>query len=325
MHSAKISKNKKVIYAIIIACLFNTSFLVVLFFFELHYSTTMLEPTFLEHNLLLELLAEETPIKQDDNAQDQAGLMMRGAEDGTLAPSPFSDYVQTVNSFPSVQPTVSKQINNTQDNLQSKNEILQQEPLENKEDAIANASTPSQKEITQSKDSAATFIQTETVDVDYQSNKKAIQPAKKPSVKKQSTQSKRSLAQMTKNAIQNTCSKGNGAIFSAGDKHRLPSELQLAEEQYWIKLEQAFHNASVTYTNVFPVNATGQRKPLASVIISYFSDGIIKKIIIQQSSGNKTIDQAILSIFNQIQLLVPALPKRLLEIYGQQKICSIYY
>lgn len=327
MHSAEITKNKKTIYAIIIACLLNTAFLMVLFFFELHHPTTMLESTFLEPNLLLELLAESEPSQKENTAQDEAGLMIRGAVHGTLPPSFFSDYNQQIEPSQSIEQITFNNTNTIEANLHDEEKAFSGEIAAKQEEVTEQQQTRFTQEIVNtSSDAKATLIQEDRPAVDMHTIQKPAQLPEQPFINKQQRRKpKKSLAQMTQAVLCNPCSQGNAAIFSPGDKHKLPSELQLAEEQYWIKLERAFHNASISYQHLFPSNVTYQKKPLASVVIIYLPNGLIKNVSIDRSSGDTLLDQAIVTIFKDVQTMAPPLPAQLRAQYSYQRHCTIYH
>lgn len=328
MYSIEITKNKKIVYAIILAFLFNTSFLVILFFFELHHQTAILEPTFVENNLLLELLAETEPAQKENAAQEEAGLMMRGAENGTLPPSPCSDYNQQIETSQSIKQAVFNNTNTNGANLHDEETAFSPEIAAKQEEVTEHQQTGFTQETvnTFSEDAKATLIQQDRNAVDMHTIQKPTQLPEQPLINKQQRRKpKKSLAQMTQAALRTACSQGNAAIFSAGNKNKLPSELQLAEEQYWIKLERAFHNASISYQHLFPSNVSHQKKPIVSVIITYLPNGSINKVSIDRSSGDTLLDQAIITIFKEVQSMAPLLPAQLRQLYSNQRHCTIYH
>lgn len=326
MNSTNTKNKKRSLYAIILACLLNTMLLLMVFFLELHQPLPFNYQKAILDTLLVKLIEEQEPSKKISSPENEAGLMIRGATDGTLPPSIISDYIQSKSHLEHAQPPSSSDFEPSEADLN---------PTSKPAEPMDNNNLPTQEE--------QGMPNPQQADLDCQSiscsNKERLDdspslfqrknsftpsPMEIKTDKKRSLSPTKSLAQMTQAAFNSACSQGNAAIFSAGDKHKLPSELQLAEEQYWIKVEQAFRNHSASYSHTLP-HPGNYKQPLASVIIKYLPNGIINETVLHSSSGSTTIDQIILSIFNDIRLLIPALPNRLLEIYGSQRSCIIYY
>jgi hypothetical protein len=325
MLSVDRTQTKKQTFAFVVACLLNVAFLFFIFLSELNKNALLNEHLFYEHDMVLDLLdeqpktiTEKSEKSESSEYEDDAGLMVRGNPDGTVPPSLFSHY----QSYASAGNGIDEHAEQNEYSKSVDQELANQTTEKtNFKDATKDQNKETEREFSNEQQSLIARNESSSPNLSIAAiTKKIISHSSKR--RKGSAQNTPSLAQITRNALQNVQSKGNAAIFMSGDQNKPPSELQLIEEHYWAKIESIWNNSFKILKD--QLTATPYGTMAAIVELLYQSDGYIKNISLIRSSGNSNIDEFIMNVFDDALPNFPPKPTSLRKPNDEKRQCTVH-
>jgi hypothetical protein len=115
-----------------------------------------------------------------------------------------------------------------------------------------------------------------------------------------------SLAQLTQGVMNYMQEGGSHAVSMIGKKNGIPTDEQLKYERYLERLNQCLHNS-------FSINSHKQPAPFPqmsniTVYLALNQDGTLHNLKLVKSSGNRTMDLFVMSIFRDASSSFPPVP-----------------
>ena len=115
-----------------------------------------------------------------------------------------------------------------------------------------------------------------------------------------------SLAELTQGYMNHVKGEGKHLVSMLGPKKGLPSEEQMKYERYLQKLSTCLSTSFAIHRDAFSLSSRIEDD--TSIFVSLNQDGTPRKISLQQSSGNKKLDDFVLFVFRDASTSFPPVP-----------------